>query len=73
VPRYVTTAAAWLAMIWAFYAWFHDHHRGALLVFATFGVGAVWLAIQLWRDERSYKEWLRELESTSAESKRRED
>ena len=50
--RYGSPAAAWLLLIWAVYAWFHDHNRGALVVFAVFGLGVPILAYQIWRESR---------------------
>jgi hypothetical protein len=62
--RYGSPAAAWLLLIWACYAWFHDHNRKALIVFALLGVGAVILAFACWREFRRdpREEVLEELE-----------
>jgi hypothetical protein len=50
--RYGSPAAAWMLLIWAGYAWFHDHSRTALIVFTLIGVGAVIVAFQFWRESR---------------------
>jgi hypothetical protein len=62
--RYGSSAAAWLLLIWAVYAWFHGNQEKALLVLGVFALGIPFLAYHVWREfRRDYRaEVLEELE-----------